>query len=122
MLLARRFLLPARRGAERDTSRFRLDDYFTELTVLPGSPFLDETVADVEKDDRLHFHVVGRARGRRGIARTCRGRPAQRRSKAPLAAAMKKSGASELLAGWLQAAIGGWSQVLVLAVLSPSSA
>src|SRR5581483_6917076 len=34
MLLAGRFLLPERRGAEADGSRFRLDDYFTEVTVL----------------------------------------------------------------------------------------
>lgn len=35
----------------------------------------------------------------------------------PLGTAMKQSGASDLLAGWLQAAVGGWSQTLVLLAL-----
>lgn len=32
----------------------------------------------------------------------------------PLGAAMEKTGTSKLMAGWLQAAVGGWSQTLVL--------
>jgi di/tricarboxylate transporter len=32
----------------------------------------------------------------------------------PLGAAMEKTGASKLMAGWLQAAVGGWSQFAVL--------
>jgi di/tricarboxylate transporter len=35
----------------------------------------------------------------------------------PLGAAMKASGASERLAGWLQAAVGEWSQTAVLLAL-----
>jgi di/tricarboxylate transporter len=35
----------------------------------------------------------------------------------PLGAAMQKSGASELLAGWLQGAVGGWNQTLILLLL-----
>jgi di/tricarboxylate transporter len=35
----------------------------------------------------------------------------------PLGAAMQKTGAAGLLAGWLQGAIGGWSQPLVLAMI-----
>jgi di/tricarboxylate transporter len=35
----------------------------------------------------------------------------------PLGAAMQKSGASQLLAGWLQSAVGGWSQMLILLAL-----
>src|SRR5256714_6427128 len=33
MLLAGRFLLPARGGSEEASNRFRLDEYFTELTI-----------------------------------------------------------------------------------------
>ena len=35
----------------------------------------------------------------------------------PLGAAMEKSGTSNLMAGWLQGAVGGWSQILVLLAL-----
>jgi di/tricarboxylate transporter len=66
MVLVGRFLLPSRRGGEEPTSRFRLDAYFTELVILPDSPFLDKTVAEVEADGRYRLHVVGwMRRGRR---------------------------------------------------------
>jgi di/tricarboxylate transporter len=66
MLAAGRFLLPSRRGAEREGSRFRLDEYFTEVTVLPGSPLLGKTVDDVLRDERYPLSVVGWVRdGRR---------------------------------------------------------
>jgi di/tricarboxylate transporter len=35
----------------------------------------------------------------------------------PLGAAMQKSGVSDLLAGWLQAALGGWNQTVILLVI-----
>jgi di/tricarboxylate transporter len=35
----------------------------------------------------------------------------------PLGVAMQKSGVSDLLAGWLQAALGGWSQTVILLVI-----
>ncbi len=69
MLLIGRFLLPERKGGEDATSRFRLDKYFTELTILPDSPFLDQTVNQVEADERYHFTVVGWLRDRRHLPR-----------------------------------------------------
>jgi di/tricarboxylate transporter len=54
-----RWLLPARAGAEGGTDRFRLDDYFTELTILEDSPFRDKTIRDVEADERYGVRVVG---------------------------------------------------------------
>ena len=45
MLLAGRFLLHARTGVKDPTQRFRLTEYFTEVTILPNSPFLDKTAA-----------------------------------------------------------------------------
>jgi di/tricarboxylate transporter len=66
MVLIGRRLIPERRGSETNGDRFRLDDYFTEVTVLPGSPFLDRTPAELEGDERRDLNVVGLVRhGRR---------------------------------------------------------
>jgi di/tricarboxylate transporter len=66
VLLAGRFLLPERRGTEDSASRFRLDQYFTELTIRPDSPFLGKRIKEIEADERYHFDVLGWLRnGRR---------------------------------------------------------
>jgi di/tricarboxylate transporter len=62
MLLIGRRLLPARQGAEDAGSRFRLDEYFTELTVRESSRLAGRSVADLEADDRHHVRVVGLVR------------------------------------------------------------
>lgn len=59
MLVAGRFLLPNHKGAEDQTAHFRLENYLTELTVLPKSPFLGKTIDEVEADERYHLKVVG---------------------------------------------------------------
>lgn len=59
VLLAGRFILPARQGAEDASNRFRLDDYFTEVKVGAGSAFLGKTVTDIESDPRYALTVVG---------------------------------------------------------------
>jgi len=59
MVLAGRFLLPTREGTPDLTTRFRLDQYFTELTILPNSRFLGRTLADVKANGQYHFTVVG---------------------------------------------------------------
>ncbi|MDQ5851815.1 MAG: SLC13 family permease [Chloroflexota bacterium] len=69
MLLAGRWLLPERRGSEDPTARFRLDDYFTELTILPDSPFLGQTLEEVHADGHSHFNVVGWLRDGRQLRR-----------------------------------------------------
>ncbi|MEA2206082.1 MAG: hypothetical protein QOE77_2858 [Blastocatellia bacterium] len=66
MLVVGRFLLPNHKGAEDQTAHFRLENYLTELTVLPKSPFLGKTIDEVEADERYHLKVVGWIRnGRR---------------------------------------------------------
>lgn len=75
VLLAGRFLLPANTGGESGAERFRLDDYFTELTILPESPFLGKTVAEVQGDGRYRLHVVGMMRGGRRLSRLPKTRP-----------------------------------------------
>lgn len=74
MLLVGRFLLPTRKGAEDLVTHFRLDDYFTELTILQNSPFLEKTIAEVEADSRYHFKVVGWVRKGRQLRRPFRER------------------------------------------------
>lgn len=58
MLMIGRFLLPARRGAEDTGDRFRLEEYTTELTILPDSPYVDKTVHEVEAQDQHQLKVV----------------------------------------------------------------
>jgi di/tricarboxylate transporter len=69
VLLVGRFLLPHRQGQEDSTERFRLDDYFTELTVLPDSPFLGKTPAEVHEDPQFGFTISGWVRNGRRLER-----------------------------------------------------
>jgi di/tricarboxylate transporter len=59
MILAGRFLLPAREGGADLATQYRLDNYFTELTILPNSHFLDKTLAEVKANNHYQFTVVG---------------------------------------------------------------
>src|SRR3712207_1492431 len=45
-----RFLLPERKGAEDTSGRFRLENYFTEVKVLPESRLIGKSVAEVETE------------------------------------------------------------------------
>jgi di/tricarboxylate transporter len=63
VLVVGRFLLPTRRGSEEGASRFRLDEYFTELSILPNSPLLGKTLDEVHADKRFEFSVHGWLRG-----------------------------------------------------------
>ncbi|MBI1744001.1 anion permease [Candidatus Acetothermia bacterium] len=59
MLLVGRFLLPSRQGGEDPANLFRLDNYFTEVTIMPGSSLVGKTLAEVKADDHYHFTVAG---------------------------------------------------------------
>lgn len=61
-LLLGRFLLPDRGGGEGARDSLRLDGYYTELTILPNSPFRDRTLAEVDEDSRYQFDVAGLVR------------------------------------------------------------
>lgn len=66
VLLVGRWLLPARKSAESGVDRFRLAEYFTELTVLEDSPFRGKSVREIEEEGRYKLTVVGVLRnGRR---------------------------------------------------------
>ncbi len=68
IVLVGRWLLPSRAGADAGADRFRLDDYFTELTILEDSPFRDKTIRDVEADERYGVKVVGLVHHGRRVA------------------------------------------------------
>jgi di/tricarboxylate transporter len=59
MLLVGRLLLPTRTGVEDSAQRFRLTEYFTEVTILPNSPFLNKTTAEVEAAEGHQVTIVG---------------------------------------------------------------
>jgi di/tricarboxylate transporter len=67
MLLLGRFLLPTRQGVEDPAQRFRLSDYFTELTILPDSSLLGRTVAEVEEAGGHQLQIVGWIRNGRHL-------------------------------------------------------
>jgi di/tricarboxylate transporter len=69
VLVAGKFLLPARQGASTGDDRFRLDEYFTELTVLDDSPFRGKTVREIEEAGPYTLDVVGIIRGGRRVRR-----------------------------------------------------
>jgi len=59
MLLIGRFLLPVRESTEEPANRFRLDNYITEIKILPDSPFVGKTTEEITADGHYHFTVVG---------------------------------------------------------------
>ncbi|MEI2611015.1 MAG: SLC13 family permease [Candidatus Promineifilaceae bacterium] len=69
MLLLGRFLLPERGEAEENNGQFRLNNYYTEVMILPDSRLEGQTVAQIEADDTQAMRIVnwlrhGRPRSR----------------------------------------------------------
>jgi di/tricarboxylate transporter len=69
ILLFGRWLLPARKGDQDQAERFRLNDYFTELAILPESALLDKTREEIETDESNQIKVVGWVRDGRPLPR-----------------------------------------------------
>ena len=69
ILLFGRWLLPARKGDEDPAERFRLNDYFTELAILPDSALLGKTHEEIEADESNQIKVVGWVRDGRPLPR-----------------------------------------------------
>jgi di/tricarboxylate transporter len=67
VLVAGRFLLPDRTGAETGANHFRLEEYFTELTVRDDSPFRDKLVHEIEAEGPYKLTVVGVVRQERRL-------------------------------------------------------
>ena len=69
MLLVGRWLLPSRKGGADPADRFRLDDYFTELAILPNSPFLGKTREEIEANEHFNVRIAGWVRNGRHLSR-----------------------------------------------------
>jgi di/tricarboxylate transporter len=69
VLVAGRMLLPERTGGGDQNDRFRLDGYFTEISVLGRSRLVGRTVDELQSDDRHRMQVVGWLRDQREISR-----------------------------------------------------
>jgi di/tricarboxylate transporter len=69
MITVGRWLLPSLHAGEQVGTRFRLDRYFTELTVVAESPFLHRSISEVEANSRYTFEVVGWMRGKQAQPR-----------------------------------------------------
>jgi di/tricarboxylate transporter len=59
MVLVGRHLLPTRQGTGDSGTRFRLDGYFTELRILPGSALVGKTIKQVHADRAYRFTIAG---------------------------------------------------------------
>src|SRR5262249_37742399 len=68
VLLVGRFLLPDRAGAGDLLPRFRLNSFFTELTILEGSPLIGKTIDEIKTADHDEFRLVGWIRGGQPMA------------------------------------------------------
>ncbi len=70
VLVFGRFLLPERQGQEDSTGRFKLDEYFTEITILSDSPYDGKTLQEAEEDDQYQFKIAGWLRHGRSMPMT----------------------------------------------------
>lgn len=59
MLFIGRYLLPVRKQEEDITNHFRLDQYFTEIKILPDSPFIGQTLKEVKEGRHYQFTAEG---------------------------------------------------------------
>ncbi len=78
VMVVGRFLLPSHHAGEDRTNHFRLEDYLTEILITDKSPFLEQTIADVEKDEKRHFRVLGLIRDRKRVAAPFSNEPLQK--------------------------------------------
>lgn len=59
ILVAGRFLLPERRGSSDSSERFKLDQYFTEVVVLPQSPHIGKSLREIQSMSGDELKVFG---------------------------------------------------------------
>jgi di/tricarboxylate transporter len=64
-LLLARFLLPSHPGSDESTDHFRLEGYFTELVILPGSRMIGKSIRQIEEEQQTDFKVTAWYRGDR---------------------------------------------------------
>jgi len=59
MLFIGKHLLPVRKQEENLTNYYRLDQYFTEVKILPGSSYVGMTLHEVKRNNHYQFSVEG---------------------------------------------------------------
>jgi di/tricarboxylate transporter len=71
VLLVGRFLLPERRGNNRDSEEagFRLAGYYTELILSEASAYTGKTLEELQEQNSARFQVAGWLRNDRPLAR-----------------------------------------------------
>jgi len=69
MLLIGRHLLPDNPGGAEAGDRFRLEQYYTELILLSGSPWVGKTIEAIESGEESDFRVVNWLRHGRPMPR-----------------------------------------------------
>jgi di/tricarboxylate transporter len=57
-LLLGRILLPSNKGDDDTVDHFRLEGYYTELVILPDSPLIGKTIAQIEDVQKTDFKVL----------------------------------------------------------------
>ena len=69
MLTIGRFLLPSHTGSSDQANRFRLENYATEIRILPNSRYVDKTLKELESKTE-EFSVHGWLRNGRHLTET----------------------------------------------------
>jgi len=75
VVLIGRFLLPTHEGEKDPAQHFRLEDYLTEITVMPDSDLVDKTLSEIQEDETYHFQGVGIIRKGRRLRAPFRNEP-----------------------------------------------
>ncbi|HET6243312.1 MAG: SLC13 family permease [Bacteroidetes bacterium] len=53
-----RFLIPARRKPEPVSKDYELKEYLTEMIILPDSPFIGQTLSQIQLDEKYNIEVL----------------------------------------------------------------
>ena len=65
VLLVGQFLLPDRGNSDDSGTRFKLNEYYTELMIEANSPLIGKTLDEIETNENYQFKVVSWLRGGR---------------------------------------------------------
>lgn len=67
VITAGRFLLPTREAKQDPSTRFQLDEYFTEVTIPPDSPLIGKKLEDLAQNGGHNWTVIGWVRDRKPL-------------------------------------------------------
>lgn len=67
VITAGRFLLPSREAKQDPSTRFRLDEYFTEVMIPPDSPLIGKNLSELSENGQHDWTIIGWVRDRRPL-------------------------------------------------------